>query len=72
VLLLTGFSILSDDLQMIENNLSREAKACAAARAENAFRFSPLIKSGRRFSGIDWDDRDALFERMEQRGLAPI
>ncbi|HXU31506.1 MAG TPA: hypothetical protein VN851_13080 [Thermoanaerobaculia bacterium] len=57
---------------MIEKNLSREAKAHAAALGEIAFRFAPLIKSGRSIPGIDWDDRNALFERMEQHGLAPI
>lgn len=36
--------------------------------AETVFRFAPLIKSGRSAPGLDWDDRDALFERMEERG----
>ena len=36
--------------------------------AESTFRFAPLIKSGRSTPGVDWDDRDALFERMEERG----
>jgi hypothetical protein len=36
--------------------------------AESFFRFAPLIKSGRSAPGVDWDDRDALYERMEERG----
>ncbi len=36
--------------------------------AETIFRFAPLIKTGRAAAGVDWDDRDALFERMEERG----
>ncbi len=36
--------------------------------AADSFRFAPVIKSGRSAPGLDWDDRDALFERMEERG----
>ncbi len=32
-----------------------------------AFRFEPLVKRGRVVPGIDWDDRDSLYERMEGR-----
>jgi hypothetical protein len=32
------------------------------------FRFRPLVKRGTPLPGIDLDDRDALYERMEGRG----
>ncbi len=35
---------------------------------EPTFLFAPLIKSGRPTAGVDWDDRDTLYERMEERG----
>ena len=31
------------------------------------FRFRPLSKRGRRVPGVDFADRDALYERMEER-----
>lgn len=30
-------------------------------------RFEPLTKKGRRVPGVDFDDRDAVYERMEGR-----
>jgi hypothetical protein len=32
------------------------------------FRFQPLVKEGRPVPGVNWDDRDSLYERMEGRG----
>ena len=32
------------------------------------FRFDPLVKRGRVIPGVNWDDRDSLYERMEGRG----
>lgn len=31
------------------------------------FRLNLLIKKGRARPGVDWDDRDSLYERMEGR-----
>jgi hypothetical protein len=31
------------------------------------FRFEPLVKRGEALTALDWDDRDALYERMEGR-----
>ncbi len=42
------------------------------APASTVFRFAPLIKRGRSFLRIDWDDRDALFGQMDRRETAPI
>ncbi len=32
------------------------------------FRFEPVVKRGDRVPGIDFADRDALYERMDERG----
>jgi hypothetical protein len=33
-----------------------------------SFRLDLLIKKGRPMPGVNWDDRDSLYERMEDRG----
>jgi hypothetical protein len=37
-------------------------------RAGRPFRLKLLIKKGRPVPGLNWDDRDSLYERMEGRG----
>ena len=38
-----------------------------AARRGKPFRLKLLIKKGRPVPGVNWDDRDSLYERMEDR-----
>jgi hypothetical protein len=38
-----------------------------APRTGKPFRYRPLAKAGRALAGVDLDDRDALYERMEER-----
>jgi hypothetical protein len=38
-----------------------------AAAPVRRFRFQPLVKRGTLVHGVDVDDRDALYERMEGR-----
>jgi len=40
----------------------------APLRARGTFRFRPVILRGKLLAGVDLDDRDALYERMEGRG----
>ena len=37
------------------------------ARKHRDFRLELLIKEGRAAAGVNWDDRDSLYERMEDR-----
>ncbi len=37
-------------------------------RPAPAFKLELLIKKGRPVPGVNWDDRDSLYERMEGRG----
>jgi hypothetical protein len=37
------------------------------SRTGKRFRLRLLIKKGRALPGVDWDDRDSLYERMEGR-----
>jgi len=37
------------------------------ARHGRRFRLKLLIKKGRAVPGVNWDDRDSLYERMEGR-----
>ncbi len=39
-----------------------------SSRPARAYRFEPLVKSGRILPGVDVADRDTLYERMEGRG----
>lgn len=39
----------------------------AGTAEATGFRFDPLIKRGKPLAALDWDDRDALYERMEGR-----
>ena len=36
-------------------------------RKRQPFRLRLLTKKGRALSGVDWDDRDSLYDRMEGR-----
>lgn len=38
------------------------------ARPAKGFRFQPVVRGGTRVPGVEIDDRDALYERMEGRG----
>jgi len=37
------------------------------ANRREKYRLKLLVKKGRPVSGIDWDDRDSIYERMEGR-----
>ncbi len=52
--------------QIFENAL--RAYLRPLSRRPNKFRFKPLVKRGRAVAGVNWDDRDSLYERMEGRG----
>ncbi|HUL74718.1 MAG TPA: type II toxin-antitoxin system VapB family antitoxin [Vicinamibacterales bacterium] len=36
-------------------------------RTGKPFRLTLLVKRGRALPGVDWDDRDSIYERMEGR-----
>ena len=39
----------------------------SAGRRSSKFRFRPLTKAGTPVAGVDFEDRDVLYERMEDR-----
>jgi hypothetical protein len=51
--------------RLIEKALRAYLKPPTARR--KAFRLELLIKEGRPVPGVNWDDRDSLYERMEGR-----
>ena len=51
--------------RFVEGALRARLQAGPATRAP--FRFEPVIRSGAAIPGLDFEDRDALYERMEGR-----
>lgn len=51
--------------RLIENALRSHLASASAASGD--FRLQPLVKSGQPVPGVTFDDRDALYEKMESR-----
>ncbi len=59
----------ADDGESLTKLIHRALKAYLqpTKRTGAAFRLNVLTKKGRALPGVDWDDRDSLYERMDGR-----